>query len=289
MQLRYFASWLSDQVSFPTIKLYLAAIGFAHIENRLTNPFADAPLLHLFLRGIKRTDGLSSRRRLPITMSAMRQLKGALAADHQFASQVKLMLWSAFTLAFFAFLRSSEFTSPLSTLFNPQLHLCHSDISFTTTGSLSLQLKTSKTDPFGKGCSIILGPSGRSVCAVQAKRRYLDHQPPPSATPLYFFSTGQFLTRDKVTSILRLLLQRLGFATESYASHSFRIGAAATAAEASLPPWLIQTLGRWSSNCYTRYIRTPASLLQSVPAQLAATHDTPLQSWDPSMGQCRPL
>ena len=151
-------------------------------------------------------------------MSVMCQLKGALADDPQFTSQDKLMFWSAFTLAFFAFLRSSEFTSPSSTHFNPQVHLCHSDISLTTTGSLSLQLKTSKTDPFQKGCSIILAPSGRSVCAVRAMHRYLDHQPPHSATPLYFFSSGQFLTRDKVTSILHLLLQRLGITTEAYAS-----------------------------------------------------------------------
>ncbi|XP_078354436.1 uncharacterized protein LOC144639048 [Oculina patagonica] len=289
LQLRYFASWLSDQVSFPTIKLYLAGIRYAHIENRLTDPFADAPLLHLLLRGIKRTNGLSSRRRLPITMSVMRQLKGALSADPQFASQDKLMLWSAFTLAFFGFLRSSEFTSPSSTYFNSLVHLSHSDISFTSDGSLTMQLKSSKTDPFRKGCSIKLAPSGRSVCAVRAMHRYLAHQPSRSATPLYLFSTGQFLTRDKVTSILRILLQRLGFATERYASHSFRIGAATTAAEAGLPSWLIQTLGRWSSNCYTQYIRTPASILQSVPAQLATTHSSPLHSWDPSTGQCRPL
>ena len=121
------------------------------------------------------------------------------------------------------------------------------------------------------------------------------HAPLPGSSassqcyPLYFFSSGQFLTRDKVTSVLRLQLQRLGFSTECYASHSFRIGAATTAAEAGLPPCLIQTLGRWSSNCYTQYIRTPASLLQTVPAKLAATHSTPLQSWDPSTGQCRPF
>ena len=203
----------------------------------------------------------------------------------------KIKLWSAFTLAFFAFLRSSEFTSPSSTLFNPRVHLCHSHISFTTTGSLYLQLKTSKTAPFRKGCSIILAPSGRSVCAVHG------HAPlpgssaspqcyPPPPPPLYFFSTGKFLTRDKVTSILRPLLQRLGFAPESYADHSFCIGAATTAAEAGLPPWLIQTFGWWSSNCYTQYIRTPASILQTVPVQLAATHDTPLQSSVPSTG-CR--
>ena len=289
VQLRYFASWLADQVSFPTIKLYLAGIRFTHIENSLVDPFADAPLLHLLLRGIKRTKGLSSRRRLPITMSVMRQLKEALATDPRITSRDKLMLWSAFTLAFFAFLRSSEFTSPSSTRFNSRVHLCFSDISFTTTGSLSLQLKTSKTDPFRKGCLITVAPSGRSVCAVRAIRRYLDHQPPRSASPLYFFSTGQFLTRNKVTSILRLQLHRLGFATESYASHSFRIGAATTAAEAGLPPWLIQTLGRWSSTCYTQYIRTPASILHAVPSRLAATCNMPLQSWDPTTGQCTPF
>jgi len=196
-------------------------------------------------------------------MSVMRQLKGALADDPQIASQDKLMLWSAFTLAFFAFLHSSKFTSPSSVHFNPLVHLSCSDISFTSAGSLSLQLKSSKTDPFRMGCSIMIVPSGRSVCAVRAMRRYLAHQLSGNSTPLYFFSTGQFLTRDKVTSILRLQFQCLGFATESYASHSFQIGAATTAAEASLPPWLIQTLGRWSTNCYSQYIRTPASILQA--------------------------
>ena len=146
------------------------------------------------------------------------------------------MLWSAFTLAFFAFLRSSKFTSPSSVHFNPLVHLSCSDISFTSAGSLSLQLKSSKTDPFRMGCAIMIVPSGRSVCAVQAMRRYLAHQLSGNSTPLYFFSTGQFLTRDKVTSILRLQLQCLGFATESYASDpSFLIAAATTAAEAGLP------------------------------------------------------
>ena len=43
-------------------------------------------------------------------------------------------------------------------------------------------------------------------------------------------------------------------------------------------PWLIQTLGHWSSNCYTQYIRTPASILQVVPVQLAGTQSIPPQA-----------
>lgn len=67
---------------------------------------------------------------------------------------------------------------------------------------------------------------------------------------LCVFHSGLYLTRAKVTSILHLLQCR-DAPTKLYASHSFRIGAATTAAEASLLPWLIQTLKRCSSNCFT--------------------------------------
>ena len=117
----------------------------------------DALLLHLLLRGTERTNGLSSCHCLPITMSVMSQPKGALAADPQIPSQDKLMLWSAFALAFFAFLHSSEFTSPSSTDFNQHVHLSRSDNAFPSDGSSFLQLKSSKMDPFQKGCSISTG------------------------------------------------------------------------------------------------------------------------------------
>ena len=38
--------------------------------------------------------------------------------------------------------RSSEFTSPLATQFNPQVHLCFTDVSFTSEGYLMLHLKS---------------------------------------------------------------------------------------------------------------------------------------------------
>ena len=63
--LRFFAAYLADQVSFKTIKLYLVGIRFARAENSLPDPFQEAPLLHLLLRGIKHTMGLSSRQQLP--------------------------------------------------------------------------------------------------------------------------------------------------------------------------------------------------------------------------------
>ena len=284
--LRYFAAHLSTQVAFKTIKLYMAGIRYAHIENSLPDPFQDAPLLHLLLRGIKRSIGLSSQRRLPITMTLLRQLKGELSNAPDISPQDKLMLWSAFTLAFYGFLRSSEFTSPSTTQFNPLVHLCLTDVSFTAEGCLRLHLKSSKTDPYRQGCSLLIAPSQHSVCAVRALRKYLSIRIVTGSAPLYVFSSGLYLTRDKVTTVLRTLLQRLNIPTELYASHSFRIGAATTAAEAGLPPWLIQTLGRWSSNCFTLYIRTPPSILQKVPSMLATASTSDQGIWNPAQGRC---
>lgn len=99
-------------------------------------------------------------------MALLRQIKTELAQAPDILPHDKLMLWSAFTLAFYGFLQSSEFTSPSTTQFNPLVHLSQSDISFSSDGSLNLQLKASKTDPYRQGCSLLLAPSGRSVCTI---------------------------------------------------------------------------------------------------------------------------
>ena len=111
--------------------------------------------------------------------------------------------------------------------------------SFTSTGWVTLHLKASKTDPYRQGCSLLISPSPRSVCAVRVLRKYLALRLTTGTSPLYVFQSGNYLT-----TILRTLPQRLGISSELYASHSLRIGAATSAAEAGLPPWHIQTLRR---------------------------------------------
>ena len=63
------------------------------------------------------------------------------------------------------------------------------------------------------------------------------------------FNAGRFdpLTQKKANDMLHYLLQQGGIDQGNYVSHIFRISAATTAAvAASIPAWLITTLGRWN-------------------------------------------
>ena len=53
-----------------------------------------------------------------------------------------------------------------------------------------------------------------------------------------------------------------------YTGNSFRIGAATTAAGVGIPDHLIQILGRWSSDAYELYIRSPESHIAAISSRL---------------------
>ena len=88
--------------------------------------------------------------------------------------------------------------------------------------------------------------------------------------PLFQFQDGSFLTREKFVAEVRQLLLAANINAEPYAGHSFRIGAATTAAHAGMDAALIQTLGRWRSSAYQLYIRIPCESFAFVCSVLAA-------------------
>ena len=205
--------------------------------------------------------------RLPITINILHTLKCELQQSH-FSLAEKRMLWSTFTLAFYGFLRASEY-----------LNLSWSDISHTD--KITIKLHQSKTDPFRKGHQLLIFPTNTSTCPLQVflKCAPLANQ---SATDDPLFNAGRFatLTSTSLNKALRILLQNASLDQSQYASHSLRIGATATAAAARIPAWMIKSLGRWNSNAYLSYIHCSPSLTPAINELMSKTDATNQPPWD---------
>ena len=183
------------------------------------------------LKGIKRSQGNFTRTRFPITIQVLRHLKTALDQSRALSIHDKRMLWAAFCVAFYGFLRASEFCSLYTSSFDPSLTLCHSDLTLSSNAA-HLVIKASKTDPFRNSCTVTRGSTDTSTCPVAALHKYLQLTRAHPHRPLFQFQEGSYLTRSSLTDHLRSLLQLLGTDSAFYASHSFRIGAVTTAEEA---------------------------------------------------------
>ena len=179
------------------------------------------------------------------------------------------MLWAAATLCFFAFLRMGEAVAPSDSGFDPQ-YLAYGDVRVNSTHNplwMEVIIKRSKCDQFARGVKLFVGATGTDVCPVAAMLGYLVLRG-SSPGPLFLFTDGRPLTRDRFVSAIRIALGECGIDPSAYAGHSFRIGAATTAALRGLQDSLIKTLGRWESSAYSVYIRTPRSTLISVAKSL---------------------
>ena len=261
----YFASYLARTVKHGTIKLYLAAVCNLHISCGHGDPLVGKLLLKKVLRGILRYQGKAHILRQPVTpgvLLAIQPIRRSWLGERDYC-----MVWAAFTLAFFAFLRCGAFTYQGTSKVLPQFDLSADCVSFYPTlvypQQMSLFLKASKTDYFRTGHSLIITWSPSPICAVSAMRDYF--LAAHLQGPLFSFQSGHFLTRSVVVHLLREVARHANLK-----GHSFRISAASTAAAAGLSDWLIKVLGRWSSESYQLYITTPKSVLLSAVPRMAS-------------------
>ena len=265
-----FAAVLSESVGWGTIRSYISALRYYQIRAGFPDPsVASYPKLCYVLKAIHKKSPVHSRnKRLPITPDILRKMysvwsQGPLTFD-------KVMLWAACCLGFFGFMRAGEFTcnSPHRQLEDV---LSVSDVAVDSRSNpqmLRLHLRHSKTDPFSAGVHIYLGRTGDILCPVKAMLAYLAIRPPEQG-PLFILQDHKPLSRIGLVTRMREALSKAGIDTSNFSGHSFRIGAASTAARAGFNDSFIQTLGRWKSSAFTSYIRTPLEDLVSVAARLA--------------------
>ena len=171
-----FATFLADSLRHSSIKVYLSAVRSLHVDQGLSDPLENCLRFQRVVRGIKRSQGsLPANPRLPISSNILRIVHSALDPnsfdDH--------MIGAACLLAYFGFLRSAEFTVPSLSAFDPGRHLSVRDIAVDVPlnpSCLQICIKASKTDPFRKGCNILVEPGSPPLFAVQAVVSFLERR-----------------------------------------------------------------------------------------------------------------
>jgi len=263
-----FAASLAQSVRPVTIKVYMSAVRNLHLESGHNDPTVDATLLRRVIKGIDRSHGTAVEKpRLPITFPLLQRLIDACQSCPSLNHHDKLCLQAAMLTLFFGFFRCGE-------LLNGQARRSHSSF---VAGVLCIHLPRSKTDPLAKGHTVEIGPSIPPYCAVRAMLAYLATTAAlDKSSALFIMANGTPLSRSSFTTHVRTLLSISGIRNwDAYAGHSFRIGAATTAAVAGVPDHLIRAAGRWRSDACLRYIRQPSDAARSLADSMSrvSEHD----------------
>ena len=147
---------------------------------------------------------------------------------HKPQSYTNTMIWAACCLAFFRFLRVSEFTIPAQDQYDQYCHLSFNDVSLDNQDNphmLKISIKQSKTDLFCKGVDIYLGATGHTFCPIRGILPYLALRGSRRG-PLFLLEDDRGLAHQLFSTSLDNLLLELKRDTWNYSTHSFRIGAA---------------------------------------------------------------
>lgn len=274
-----FAASLADEGLAPqTGKTYLAAVRSMQISLGLPDPreHSAMPALKRVQAGIRRAHllrGNPPRIRLPVTATVLLRVHHLLAPS---AHPDKVALWAIACTAFFGFFRMGELLPASATAFNQRTHLAWGDIaldSAVSPRSVKIHLKTSKCDQFGSGADIYLGRTGTTLCPVAAISAFMVLRGPDPG-PFFVDHKGQPVVKAWFVAQFREVLTSAGLPQTSYSGHSFRIGAATSAAQAGIEDSTIQSLGRWSSTAFLQYIRLPREELAAVSPLLAGPSRT---------------
>ncbi|CAC5390256.1 SLC19A2_3 [Mytilus coruscus] len=75
---------------------------------------------------------------------------------------------------------------------------------------------------------------------------------------------GHPVSRNYFISKLKTILMALGYSEKDYSGHSFRSGVATSASSKGIEDSMIQSLGRWKSDCFKRYSRKFKSDIEST-------------------------
>jgi len=256
----FIAHCFKENLSASTVESYLSVIGYFHKLSNC-NDMTQHFIIRKSLNGYQKMRNVKDSR-LPITPAILNSLIHSLIHTCN-SNFLRHMFKAMYLLAFHAFLRIGEITGSTP----PQGKcLCANNITFKFDHANTLEGLELKFNQYKHRSGMHLpvlfvqrNLSNPIMCPVMALweywqlRKHIDLN-----APLFSFMADSKLSRQFFACQLKLSLKWAGLSQQNYKSHSFRIGAATTAAMAGISEEKkIQQMGRWKSSAFKKYIRIP--------------------------------
>ena len=252
----FIAHMHSKRMASSTICTYTTAIGYINQLAGHKNP-VESFLIKKLLAGVKR-GSFRSDQRLPVTPYILSKLAESLQYTAESIYQ-RRMLQAMYLLAFHAFLRIGEISNNKSITHVLQL----GDIQFfqdsrSQVSKLEITFRSFKANYNIRPVVLSLNARGKrsDTCPVGSLYNFVELRG-TFPGPLFCFPPDIPISYAYFCSCLNKALVWAGLCPSQYKSHSFRIGAASTAAAQGISDEDIQHMGRWKSIAFKRYIRLP--------------------------------
>ncbi|KAI7936312.1 hypothetical protein MJO29_015615 [Puccinia striiformis f. sp. tritici] len=246
-------------VSAATVAKYLYGIQMWHLYHRRQYPFSETDArVTVLLRSSAHTDATFASRpkKEAIRLHHLVLLAGIWVNGDRF----QRALFDLVLVAFWGMARLSELTYDCATGgIHPAASLLTSDVLFEEEGPRTIAtigIRGAKTARPGITQNLEVRDIPIMLCPIAAlKRRIAEAEGCRTSLFGYFDRDGtrHHLTKQAVCRALSTVWTEHGHAGLS--GHSFRVGGASFRYAMDTPVHVIQSLGRWTSDCYKLYLR----------------------------------
>ncbi|XP_021364068.1 uncharacterized protein LOC110457221 [Mizuhopecten yessoensis] len=242
-----------------TIASHLSAIAYWHS----LHGFADPTKSFLVRKAIRGAASLAPTYdiRLPITLPILERLCSAVPTILNNVVQQNLVV-AVFAVAFYSLARIGELLGHCSLGTSPKKVVQLDDVTFEADGAvlkrMHITYREFKHNISGKPHVIPVEANTTSnTCPVTSLYNYIKMRG-SSPGALFIDELGQPFPRARSESITRRCLVFCDLDVARYKGHSFRIGGASYAAAKGFTDAQIRLLGRWKTDAFKRYIRSPS-------------------------------
>ena len=268
-----FVLWLHRTLMASTCSGYVTAVRDAHVRKHGQWPLAKGTYfrLPLFLKELGRRDAIAKRGRSPmikhkVTVEMLKMIAEGVDRD----SYWEMLIFYMMLVGFFGLLRLGEYTirnrakgfDPLRDLVWDRAEFFPEEANtdrFEEPQYAYLDLGLCKGDQKKRQFIYLYRQADAAICPVRALHA-LRHAPlfagvsKAGSAPIFALSKGPAIYRETFTKGMRTALgKHCGRKYEVYGTHSLRRGGAQALCDNGAPPWIVQLLGRWSSDAYKVY------------------------------------